>query len=295
MVRQANLFRHQAGEVLLFIPYWNVFFVWSSHQNPNQHRWPIEFFEIKSVLIGSLNGFQDFVADRLSRHIDLRIRNMTGIRYVTILCGSERDQGNTEQISEYAGDYLLRAGHKVDIFRLRLLKIAPCGTCGNCNWKSSPCQIDDDMRNVIETMVRSDAVIYAARVHGFGMAHLMQVFLERAGVCFLRFNRPLENKIGDVIAIGRRYNIGHVHDQLVNNVLLNRMIKAGSGYPVVLNGGQPGSVFNDEEGMSALHGMLDRLSSLLIHIRPHLEGLQKVQHQNERLAVKEDNTKKVID
>lgn len=209
---------------------------------------------------------------------------MTTSARVTLICGSERRNGNTEQVARYAARYLIEKGHQADVFCLSALNIKPCGTCGDCNVARKPCEIDDDMACIIDHMIQSDAIIYAAPVHGFGMAHPMQVFIERAGVCFLRFRRPLENKFGDVIAIGRRYNLGNVHDQLVNNILLNRMIKAGSGYPVLLRGGRPGSVFRDEEGMTALRVMLGRLSELLVHMRPGLRDLDKMQFVNERLA-----------
>jgi len=204
---------------------------------------------------------------------------------VTLICGSERLGGNTEQVSRYAAEYLRQKGHEAQVFCVAQLAIKPCGTCGDCNWARSPCLLEDDMAALIDEMKRSDAIVYAAPVHGFGMAHPMQIFIERAGVCFLRFQRPLENKLAEVIAIGRRYNIGHVHDQLVNNILLNRMIKPGAGYPVLLHGGRPGIVFEDAEGMSALHAMLDRLSDLITALRPVLRALKGMRSANERSAV----------
>jgi len=112
---------------------------------------------------------------------------------------------------------------------------------------------------IVGRMIEADAIIYAAPVHGFGLAAVMQLFVERAGVGHLRFGRPLTNRVGGVIVVGRRYSLAMVHAQLMNNMLLNRMIVVGSGLPALLHGGGPDDVDGDVEGLDAMYRMLDRM------------------------------------
>ncbi|MBY8854394.1 NAD(P)H-dependent oxidoreductase, partial [Saccharothrix sp. MB29] len=84
--------------------------------------------------------------------------------------------------------------------------------------------------------------------HGFGTSALMQAFIERSGVGYLRFERPLTNKVAGVIVTGRRYAHTEVYNHLVTNVLLNRMVLIGSGFPAIVYGNQPGDAQYDDEG-----------------------------------------------
>lgn len=190
------------------------------------------------------------------------------------ISASTRANGNTDQAMKYAEAAAKASNADFSTIYLRDHHIEPCGHCGNCNDRTSPCEQSDDMRDIVTAMIRADGIIYGTPVHGFGMAHLMQIFIERAGVGYLRFRRPLANKVGGVVITGRRYAHGHVHSQIVSNLLLNRMIVVGSGFPAVLFAGGPGEIKHDSEGLAALHCMITRMIemarvikcySLLIH------------------------------
>ncbi|MDG4796528.1 flavodoxin family protein [Micromonospora sp. WMMD1082] len=206
---------------------------------------------------------------------------------VLAINGSERAGGNTDLAVEYAGRLIAARGATLHTIRLRDHRISPCSPCGDCNSRTTPCQLDDDVPALVEQMVGADALIYAAPVHGFGLAHLMQIFIERAGVGYLRFNRPLADKVGGVIVTGRRYSDSSVHNQIVNNLLLNRMILVGSGFPVLLRNttGTPG--LTDTEGMDALermvHRMLDMVQLLKRHRRVIDDSVLPQRDRNERV------------
>ncbi len=184
-----------------------------------------------------------------------------------IISGSERLNGNTEQVSEHIVGLLKSYECTAGIIRLREYNIKPCGTCGECNIRSASCEIDDDMHGIVARMTAADGLIYAAPVHGYGMAHPMQVFIERAGVGYLRFARPLANKVAGAVVTGRRYAHVSVYNQLVNNILLNRMILVGSGYPAVLFGGRPGGALEDTEGLEAVRSLVSRMVSMAYLLR----------------------------
>ncbi|WP_440616047.1 flavodoxin family protein [Cysteiniphilum sp. 6C5] len=211
---------------------------------------------------------------------------------VTIISGSERRGGNSDSVVSYLDGYFQNVGCLVHSIFLSEKEILPCGSCGDCNYRSSPCSLDDDVTSIVDYLVDSNIIIYVAPVHAFGMAHKMQIFLERAGVGYLRFNRPLADKLGGCVVVGRRYNLGNVHDQLLNNFLLNRMIVPGSGYPALVHGGESGGIWDDEEGVSAINQLMERLYSLAISM-----NLQRTDElcliQNERVAVENNSKMKV--
>jgi len=183
------------------------------------------------------------------------------------LSGSERAEGNTDQILRYAAEVAEQRGAQFSIISLRDYHIRPCGSCGECNYRQDPCETVDDMPVIIDTMLKADGIIYAVPVHGFGMGHLMQIFIERAGVGYLRFQRPLGNKVGGAIVTGRRYNHEHVHAQLVLNMLLNRMILVGSGFPAVVHGGKRNEAVGDSEGIDAVRRMVNRMIDMAVLLK----------------------------
>ena len=185
---------------------------------------------------------------------------------VVALNGSERYEGSTALLLRRARDYVARRGADMEVIALAAHRIDLC-RCGRCNSRPDPCPVDDDVSTIVARMARADAIVYAAPVHGFGMAAVMQAFIERAGVGYLRFSRPLTNKVGGVIVVGRRYSHEAVHAQLLNNLLLNRMIVAGSGFPAVVHAGGPGVVDMDSEGLDSMYRMLDRMVDLTFVLR----------------------------
>lgn len=176
-----------------------------------------------------------------------------------ILCGSERAQGNTELVAEHMQSLFQALGASAGLIRLREHRIDPCGRCGECNLRTDPCAQDDDMPAIVRRLQAASGLVYAVPVHGYGMAHPMQIFIERAGVGYLRFERPLANKVAGAVVTGRRYAHEPVFNQLVNNILLNRMILVGSGYPATVRGGSPGAALQDSEGLEAVRSLASRM------------------------------------
>ncbi|WP_269584436.1 flavodoxin family protein [Roseibium sp. Sym1] len=204
-----------------------------------------------------------------------------------IITGSSRARGNSERVADHIVETLSGQGVDASILRLREFDIAACGACGECNTRETPCAQRDDMPIIIERLVAANAIIYVAPVHGYGLAHPMQIFIERAGVGYLRFNRPLANKVAGCVITGRRYGHVSVFNQITNNILLNRMILVGSGYPTVLLGGAPGKALEDAEGLQSVHSLVARMVGMarLLRMVPKaaMESCLTPLSENERL------------
>ncbi|MEU2511206.1 flavodoxin family protein [Streptomyces syringium] len=185
--------------------------------------------------------------------------------------GSERPNGNNAAILRYAEKELEGRDARLEVVCLRDLRMVPCGPCGDCNFRTTRCAVDDDVAAVVDRMAEADGIIYATPVHGFGSAPLMPAFIERSGTGYLRFDRRLTNKVAGAVVTGRRYSHVETYSHLLNNILLNRMIVAGHGFPSVVHGDEAGSVLADEEGMEMVTRMLHRMVDLIQVLREHRE------------------------
>ncbi|WP_169944034.1 flavodoxin family protein [Microbispora sp. H11081] len=181
---------------------------------------------------------------------------------IVAINGSERD-GNTVDVLLHAAEVAAKRGVDFEAVDLRNIRMVACGPCGDCNDRVVRCVQTDDVAGVVDKMSAADGIIYAAPVHGFGTCSLMQTFLERAGVGYLRFDRPLRNKVAGVIALARRYSAGEVWAQLTANALLNRMIVVGSGFPATVHALHKGDAAYDEEGMINVTRLVDRMIDMI--------------------------------
>jgi 2-amino-4-deoxychorismate dehydrogenase len=190
---------------------------------------------------------------------------------VIAINGSERPEGNNTIALRHAQSVFAERGVDLEVIRLWDLDMTPCGPCGDCNFRTHPCEVRDDVAGVVDRMAEADGIIYATSVHGFGSSPKMPTFIERSGTGYLRFNRRLTNKVAGIIVIGRRYSHTETYAHLLHNVLLNRMLVAGYGFPAVLYGNEAGSILADEEGMEMLNRMIERMVDLMTVIREHKE------------------------
>jgi multimeric flavodoxin WrbA len=179
-----------------------------------------------------------------------------------IINGSLRRQGSTEGVIDLATAHLNEMPHhnSVEVIHLCDEKITICDSCYECEDKKV-CWMEDSVAPIVKKMVASDCIIYASPVCAFGVNSLMQKFLERAGVGYLRFSRPLEWKLASIIVTGRRYSHEVAWGQIALNIMLNKMILVGSGFPpLIRNDGKAlKNKIIDQEGVESLYEALDKL------------------------------------
>lgn len=136
-------------------------------------------------------------------------------------------------------------------------RIEFCDADNACQF--SPCRVSDDMPSILADMQSADGIIYMPVMHAFGTNSKFQAFLERAGYGYLRpLDRPLEDKIAVIVVVGRRYGHTAVYSQIVLNIMLNKMIMAGSGFPALFLG-MLGGALDDAEALQALEQTVDRM------------------------------------
>lgn len=182
---------------------------------------------------------------------------------IMIINGALRRNGSTEGIVEEVRNYLKTtvATFELEVVNLCEKKIQISDSNFYKSSETPDVFIEDDVKEIVRIMIQSDAIVYAFPVCAFGVNSLMQAFLERAGVGFLQFGRPLEGKLASIIVTGRRYAHELAWGQVALNVMLNKMILVGSGFPAVIkNDGQLlGRKILDSEGKKAVQESIEKI------------------------------------
>ncbi|MCF7534036.1 flavodoxin family protein [Pseudomonas petrae] len=173
--------------------------------------------------------------------------------HLTIIVGSSRPCGVSARVvalvRRHLGDEI-----GVDDIWLKNYRIEYCDADNACS--DQDCAIQDDVKQLVARLDRADAVLYLPVMHAYGTNSRFQAFLERVGYGFMRpRQRPLSDKLAAIAVVGRRYGHTAVFSQVVLNVLLNKMILVGSGFPACFQT----HLAHDPEAEQALCETLDRL------------------------------------
>ncbi len=184
---------------------------------------------------------------------------------ICVLVGSARKHGLSSQVCDILKHHFNRRSSLGNFIYLAEKNIQFCDADNFC--EHSPCNVSDDVEMIVEDLRLADGIIYMPVMHAYGTNSKFQAFLERAGYGYLRpLHRPLQDKIASIIVIGRRYGHTAVYAQIVLNIMLNKMILAGSGFPVLFMG-MLGGALDDSEAVESLDQTIDRMH--VVHQRLH--------------------------
>ena len=176
-----------------------------------------------------------------------------------IIVGSNRRNGLSAQVCRLIETHM-QGRAACDFVYLSEHEIQYCDADNKC--QNRVCQLPDSVNEIAGSMLRADGIIYMPVMHAYGTNSRFQAFLERVGYGFFRpLKRPLRDKVAGVVVVGRRYGHTSVYTQIVLNVLLNKMLLIGSGFPTTFFG-MLGKATHDQEAMESLADMLDRMEEL---------------------------------
>jgi multimeric flavodoxin WrbA len=179
---------------------------------------------------------------------------------VCVLVGSSRKNGLSNQICGLLQSQFNSKGLFGSFVHLADKRIEFCDADNQC--QNSPCRVADDLPIILADMQAADGIIYMPVMHAFGVNSKFQAFLERVGYGYLRpLDRPLKDKIAAIIVVGRRYGHTAVYSQIMLNIMLNKMIMAGSGFPALFLG-MLGGANEDVEALEALEQTVDRMKDI---------------------------------
>jgi len=181
---------------------------------------------------------------------------------ICVIVGSSRKNGLSNRICSVLRDKFKNKDLIGKFIFLADMHIEFCDADNACQF--SPCKVSDDLQGILAEMLASDGVIYMPVMHAFGTNSKFQAFLERVGYGYLRpLDRPLKDKIAAVVVVGRRYGHTAVYSQIMLNIMLNKMIMAGSGFPALFMG-MLGEISDDEEALEALDQTIERMHEVYL-------------------------------
>jgi multimeric flavodoxin WrbA len=180
------------------------------------------------------------------------------------ICGSPRENGNTELLVKRCLDRLEANGIAAEFIPLAGKTIKPCGACGVCGKrKDGTCSIkDDDFHAVFTPMKEADIIVVGSPVY-FGSATPQTMsLLDRAGYVSRANGHMFSRKIGGPIVVARRAGQNFTYAQLLYWYMINDMVVPGSTYWNIAFGRAAGEAADDEEGLATIDRFAENLAWL---------------------------------
>ncbi len=137
------------------------------------------------------------------------------------ISGTPRKKGNSELLLRYALKPFENNAWDVKIFLLSELEIKPCNACDSCR-EIGRCIINDDMQRIYDAFRWCNAIIISSPVYYLNISAQLHTLFDRHYA--IHDEKPLEGKVGGVIAVGNGINGGQT---LVVNVIYTWMLSCG--------------------------------------------------------------------
>ena len=99
-------------------------------------------------------------------------------KYIVILKGSPRQQGNSAALADQAAAGAQEAGAQVESFYLHGMDIRPCDGCDFCK-ETGVCVVKDDMQALYPKLLAADALILASPIYWFTYSAQLKTCIDR--------------------------------------------------------------------------------------------------------------------
>ena len=100
-------------------------------------------------------------------------------KQVLVLSATPRKGGNSDLLCDQFMRGAKEAGHQVEEIFLRDKRINHCIACSACQENGGRCSQQDDMAEVLDKMVRADAIVMATPVYFYTMNGEMKTLIDR--------------------------------------------------------------------------------------------------------------------
>lgn len=123
---------------------------------------------------------------------------------VTLLQGGAKKKGNTALVLRYIEDELTQLGHEISTIYLHDKNLKGCIGCALC--KSKPdtigCIQDDDMEEVLQEMVTSQAVIFSSPLYFWGVNSQLKSVIDRSYSLYTKDKSLVEGQYQGLVVTG---------------------------------------------------------------------------------------------
>ena len=100
------------------------------------------------------------------------------MKNVLIISSSPRKNGNSDTLCDRFAEGARESGNTVEKIFLASKNIGYCSGCGVCN-DTHKCVQNDDMKEIIEKMLKADVIVFATPVYFYSMNGRMKNFIDR--------------------------------------------------------------------------------------------------------------------
>lgn len=187
---------------------------------------------------------------------------------VLAINGSPEPMGNTSNILNEVQDMFERNGIEMEIVHIYDYRLTNCNVCFTCEIRGDGrCYDEDDGFNqLLDRMRAADAILIASPTYMNACSSNLQNFLERAMLVFQNSGVPLTGKVGGAFSVCRHDGGSLVYNQLVDFLLRNGLLVAGS-YPLPLVRAWHSPDYEDDEyGMKGIRAMVGRMTDALVRL-----------------------------
>lgn len=169
------------------------------------------------------------------------------------ICGSQRENGNTEFFLKTMLEGLAEQGIETEFISLQDKMILPCKGCYGCLEKKQ-CVIDDDFEEIFAKMMAAEGIIVGSPVYVARASSLLSALLERATFSGRASGRMLSGKVGAPVTVARRTGQAFASAELLLWYFINDITIPGSMYWNIGVAGAKGAkdAANDLEGIEIM-------------------------------------------
>lgn len=97
---------------------------------------------------------------------------------VLLLLGSPRKNGNSDLIATSFAQGAESVGHITEKIDIQKKHISPCYACYSCR-NSKTCVQKDDMREILEKMIKADVIVLATPVYFYSLSSQLKILIDR--------------------------------------------------------------------------------------------------------------------
>lgn len=100
-------------------------------------------------------------------------------RYVLIMKGSPRVQGNSALLAEQLADGTKSVGAEAEQVYVHEMNIRPCQACNGCRENGGTCVISDDMQKLYPKITRADALVVVSPIYWYAVTAQTKLWIDR--------------------------------------------------------------------------------------------------------------------
>lgn len=98
---------------------------------------------------------------------------------ITVISSSPNEAGTSALLVDEFIRGASEAGHEIFRFDAGDKAVGACLACQSCGCGSSPCVQEDDMLELHDALLNTDAVVFASPIYYFGMCAQMKLVIDR--------------------------------------------------------------------------------------------------------------------